>query len=96
MAPPRALLGLAWSVLLACGTNVDLGGKALTDAHDDTDGPSPDCPGFAAPNTPAKCQARMGHLQPNGCFGGYYCRRSNTDCQPQSVACGAGDAGGGG
>jgi len=39
------------------------------------------------------CKARAGALQPNGCFGGYYCRLSNTDCQPEAVACGVTDGG---
>jgi hypothetical protein len=93
MAPRRALLGLACAVVLACGTNVDLGGTGLLDGET-ADGPN--CPGFAAPNTPAMCNARMGSLQPNGCFGGYYCRLKDTDCQPEKVACGVADAGRGG
>jgi hypothetical protein len=96
MPPRRALLASACAVLIACGTNVDLGGSgAGTDGGaSHPDGAPADCPGYAAPNTSAKCKASDEKpLQPNGCYGGYYCRVVDRDCQCPSVACGGSEAG---
>ena len=93
MSSRSALFASLCAVLGACSTNIDLGGSAGAPDGHTSDGQPPSCPGFAGPNTSAMCKARAGALQPNGCFGGYYCRLSNTDCQPEAVACGVTDGG---
>jgi hypothetical protein len=96
MTPRRALLGSACALLVACGTNVDLGGRppGTDGGSSKTDAAQATCPGYAAPGVSAMCQASSTmKLQPNGCYGGYYCRASDKDCQPRSVACGTGHDG---
>ncbi len=91
----RQALGSACALLIACGTSVDLGGSAGPDGGT-SDGPFATCPGYAAPDVPSKCRACTGakcQLQPNGCYGSYYCRVSNYDCQPARVACRLDDGG---
>jgi hypothetical protein len=88
MAPRLVLLASACAALLACSTDVDLGGRPSgAEGGVSVDG-APNCPGFAAPETPARCMAGTYELAPNGCYGGYYCRLSTRDCQPPSMACG--------
>jgi hypothetical protein len=95
MTPRRALLGSACAFLVACGTNVDLGGNPPADGGGSkNDGAHPTCAGYAAPDVSAMCKASSTmKLQANGCYNGYYCKVSDEDCQPQSVACGTGNAG---
>jgi hypothetical protein len=66
-------------------------------ARSDVEAAAPSCPGYAAPNVPAMCKACTAGqkgcpatLQPNGCYGGYYCELSDIDCQPMTHACDAG------
>jgi hypothetical protein len=93
-------LASACILVMGCGTNVDLGGS--TPPGRDSGPPKADsaassCPGAAAPDASAKCNAcEDSHscpaLQPNGCYGGYYCKLSRLDCEPLSEACDAGAA----
>jgi hypothetical protein len=105
MARRHAVLALALLAFPACSTGVDLGGSPNDGAalHEDVradtseTGPPPSCPGYAAPDATAKCNAcKAGSagcpstLQANGCYGGYYCELSHLDCKKPSDACGSG------
>jgi hypothetical protein len=94
----HALLTLACAAILACGTNVDLGGSAIRmdGATMPDDGKAPLCPGYASPDTSAKCVAckpSSHDCQPNGCYNGYYCELSRLDCTKRSEACDGGAKG---
>jgi hypothetical protein len=102
MPARHALFALAFACVgsWACGTPVDLGGSADASPSPDVDAAPPvTCPGFAAPTTSAKCKACApgskgcpAMLQPNGCYGGYYCELSHRDCQSMNDACDGGHA----
>jgi cellulose 1,4-beta-cellobiosidase len=46
------------------------------------------CSDYAAPSTPAGCHASATKpLDPNGCYGGYYCTLATLKCGPKPAVC---------
>jgi hypothetical protein len=91
MALHRALLASFCAALVACGTNVDLGGTPSGAEGGAGDGPVMGCQGFAAPQEHARCTACSYACQANGCYDGWFCRTASHECVPPRMACGAGD-----
>lgn len=81
----RAIVALA-AALIACGTDVDLGGSGLDDGGLDVT----QCGDLVAPSVPANCKAcsaDASDCQPNGCYGGYWCNTTITDCHTAPKTC---------
>jgi hypothetical protein len=76
--------------LCACGTSVDLGGAGgADDAASDTLTTTV-CGDLVAPTVDAGCRAcgtGDDDCQPNGCYGGYWCDTSETDCKTPPKTC---------
>jgi hypothetical protein len=76
----------------------DTPGDTARDAPLDTDGNAGDgsepvCGNLAPPTAPAPCRAcnpDASACQANGCFNGYYCDVTITDCEPLPARCEAG------
>ena len=82
-------LGVAFATifLVACGTDVDLGGGA---APDDAGIDVTQCGDLVAPAVDAACRAcdrDAADCQPNGCYGGYWCNAIITDCHAPPKTC---------
>jgi hypothetical protein len=78
----------------AADTARDTAAPADTDAP--ADGPDSLCGNLAPPTAPAPCRAcnpDSGTCQANGCFNGYYCDVTITDCEPLPSKCEAGAPG---
>jgi hypothetical protein len=73
--------------LLACSTDVDLGGTTTSDAATID---AAQCGDLVAPSTKADCHAcnpDASDCQPNGCYGGYWCFPDASDCRSPPVTC---------
>ena len=77
-------LALVLALALAgCGTDVDLGGSG-------GDGSVTQCGDLVAPVIEAGCRAcskDAADCQPNGCYGGYWCNVTATDCRQPPASC---------
>jgi hypothetical protein len=83
----RALSTWVLSAALAgCGTSVDLGGTGGADGGLD----ATQCGALVGPTVPAACRAcnlDASDCQPNGCYGGYWCNTSDSDCRAPPQTC---------
>jgi hypothetical protein len=83
----KVALALFAATLLACGTDVDLGGTA---GPDDASVDATQCGNLVAPGVTAGCRAcdrDAADCQQNGCYGGYWCDTVIADCHVAPKTC---------
>jgi len=79
------LVAVLSATLVACGTDVDLGGGGGEGGLDVTK-----CGDLVAPSVDAGCRAcsrDASDCQANGCYGGYWCDTTSVDCHSAPLTC---------
>ncbi|HEX4515033.1 MAG TPA: hypothetical protein VGH87_20050 [Polyangiaceae bacterium] len=72
---------------MACGTDVDLGGSAVTTSDGSATSTCGDLVGPTVEAGCKACNASSDDCQPNGCYGGYWCDIDETDCKTPPSTC---------
>jgi len=73
--------------LIACGTDVDLGGSSVTTSDGSTTNVCGDLVGPTIDAGCRACSASSDDCQANGCYGGYWCDTDEIDCKAPPKSC---------
>jgi hypothetical protein len=72
----------------ACKASSSSSSSSSSGASTSSSGGGGSCKDYAPPSTPAGCNASSTKpLDPNGCYGGYYCTLATLKCVPKPAVC---------